>query len=207
MKDVEDVVDLTINVFFGALGDDMGFNNCRATAFAQLTDEQEQSIRSAILLSYKIERGSAFKATTSDGRLVGFVTADRGRKGDQTALLLTNLAVSPSERRRNLGRRLVQRVLAAAGERPVVLEVESNNDAAVALYRSCGFKVTGQKTGTRYVVDWWRGRIFVETDLVVMRHEGAPALSGEPASAATPAGDTCDTSDPTGLCVSDGTSG
>ena len=75
MKDVEDVVDLTINVFFGALGDDMGFNNCRATAFAQLTDEQEQSIRSAILLSYKIERGSAFKATTSDGRLVGFVTA------------------------------------------------------------------------------------------------------------------------------------
>ena len=139
MKDVEDVVDLTINVFFGALGDDMGFNNCRATAFAQLTDEQEQSIRSAILLSYKIERGSAFKATTSDGRLVGFVTADRGRKGDQTALLLTNLAVSPSERRRNLGRRLVQRVLAAAGERPVVLEVESNNADRVQRLGLTGF--------------------------------------------------------------------
>ena len=113
-------------------------------------------------------------------------------------MLLTNLAVDPEARRRNLGRRLVQQVVAAADTRTVVLEVEQGNDAAISLYRACGFETVSTKSGTRYEVDWWRGRIKVETALNVMRRSGGAGALGEPAST-----DTCDTSDPTGLCVSE----
>ena len=199
LSDVKGVVDLTIGVFFGELGDDPGFNNCRATAFAELTAEQESSIRTAILQGYGDgARGAAFKVTAADGRLAGFVASGRGKSGNEPNLLLTNLAVNPADRRQNLGRRLVQQVLEAADGSPVVLEVERDNDAAIALYRACGFQVTGEKEGSRYVVDWWRGRVFAETSLVVMRHDGA----SEPASTAS-TGDTCDAADPTGLCVSE----
>ena len=165
VADLEPAVALTVRAFFGTLDRERGFNNARAIAFSQLSAEQAASLR-AIICS-----GTALKATAPDGRrrriggssrctstatvrlparLVGFVAATSTNGG--RALLLTNLAVAPAERRhrrlgrqrregsercvftsvavsrrRRLGRRLVERVLESAGRRPL-LEVETGRD-------------------------------------------------------------------------------
>ena len=192
LADVDDVVSLTMEVFFGTLGSDLGFNNCRATAFYQLNGEQKSSVRKSILASYPNANGdaSAFKAMTPDGRLIGFVACSEDR-------LLTNLAVDPIARRQSIGRRLVEQVLIEAGGQPVLLEVDRDNAPAIALYAACGFQVTEEKSGTRYAVDWWRGRVVEEVFRVAMRHEGI----GDSAMAIESVSATCDASDPTGLCV------
>mmetsp|Transcript_34521 Transcript_34521/g.110900 ORF Transcript_34521/g.110900 Transcript_34521/m.110900 type:complete len:188 (+) Transcript_34521:39-602(+) len=140
VADLEPAVALTVRAFFGTLGREHGFNNARAIALAQLSAEQATSLR-AIICS-----GTALKATAPDGRLIGFVAATSTNGG--RALLLTNLAVAPSERRHRLGRRLVERVLESAGCRPTLLEVEKSNRAAVALYEACGFEVAAEKEGS-----------------------------------------------------------
>ena len=77
--------------------------------------------------------------------------------------------------------------------------------------------------GSRYAVDWWRGRVFAATSLLVMRHGGKPGrgegggaeaeargavraeASGVVDSAAEAGGAaTCDVDNPTGLCVDKG---
>ena len=160
LGDLDALVALTVRVFFGELGSDFGFNNNRATAFFQLQGEQAASLRE------KLQAG-AFKAVDG-GHIVGFVAC--GRDG-----VLTNLAVDPSHRRGGIGRRLIEHVLLAAKGPHVTLEVDEDNEAAIALYRACGFVVVEQREGTRYKVDWWRGRV-VETGLpkVLMK---APARS------------------------------
>ena len=63
---------------------------------------------------------------------------------------LLNLAVRPEFRRRGLGRRLVETMLAVgrrAGVATVFLEVRSGNVEARGLYLSFGFAVTGQRPG------------------------------------------------------------
>ena len=53
-----------------------------------------------------------------------------------------NVAVAPAERRRGIGRALVQTLLAYAREHAiakVLLEVRAGNSAAIGLYRSLGF--------------------------------------------------------------------
>ncbi|HEX4197946.1 MAG TPA: GNAT family N-acetyltransferase [Caulobacteraceae bacterium] len=58
------------------------------------------------------------------------------------------LAVDPAHRRAGVGRALVEAaavVAAAAGARRLFLEVASDNDAALALYRSAGFAEAGQR--------------------------------------------------------------
>ena len=163
LAQASDIVELTVRVFFGELGTDYGFNNNRAMAFFELSGEQTQSIRST-LSSSESQCFCAVDGTT----LVGFVMlSDEGK--------LTNLAVDPSCRRSGLGRALVERVLAADisnSPRPLVtLEVDADNDAALALYERCGFVRTGEELGTRYVVDWWRGRIVEKINKVSMQHE------------------------------------
>jgi ribosomal protein S18 acetylase RimI-like enzyme len=145
LTDVPSVVELTMRTFFGELGSDYGFNNCRATAFFELEAEQQASLRDGLL------RAQAFKATDGS-RIIGFVAC--GVDG-----ALTNLAVEPSYRRAGVGRRLVEKVLASAPSARVTLEVDGDNAPALALYRSCGFAVSGEREGTRYRVDWWRGRV------------------------------------------------
>lgn len=60
---------------------------------------------------------------------------------------LSRIAVAPEYRGTGLGRELLRRFIAAAAgvqARRCVLEVDTDNDAAIRLYRSAGFLVTGQ---------------------------------------------------------------
>ena len=107
----------------------------------------------------------SFKATL-DGEVVGFVTCS----GDG---VLTNLAVHPKARRRSIGTALVQRLLAGLGDGDAVtLEVDGDNQPAFELYAACGFvTIVDDKSGTRYAIDWWRGRVRQEVFKTVMKYE------------------------------------
>lgn len=165
--DREQVLNLTMYVFFGELGSDYGFNNNRATAFLQLQEEQSASLRDIL----SDEASVSYKASLDD-EVVGFVTCS----GDG---VLTNLAVHPKARRRRVGAQLVEtllawrRCLAGIGDvATVTLEVDGDNTPAFALYRAAGFVVVADdKSGTRYKVDWWRGRVLEEVFKTVMRCE------------------------------------
>lgn len=81
-----------------------------------------------------------------EDRIAGYAVA-RAVAGEGEIL---NVAVSPDERRRGLGRALVVRVLEEArarGASEVHLEVRSGNRAAIALYRSLGFRTRGRRRG------------------------------------------------------------
>ena len=47
-SDLDAVLDLTMEVFFGVLGNDFGFNNNRAVAFSELAGLQRASLRSLL---------------------------------------------------------------------------------------------------------------------------------------------------------------
>lgn len=162
--DLRAVVDLTMLVFFGELGDDYGFNNNRATAFYELGIDQEASIRKSLA-----EPGAkSFKAVVDDS-MVGFITCT-------AAGCVTNMAVDPSQRRQGIGRQLVARVIETSVV-PVRLEVDLDNEGALALYKACGFVVTDQKKGSRYDIDWWRGRYVDYCQRVCMgyKYDDAPS--------------------------------
>jgi ribosomal-protein-alanine N-acetyltransferase len=61
---------------------------------------------------------------------------------------LENMAVNPAHQRRGLGRLLLQAALQASqcfavqGGCPCLLEVQAQNEPAIALYHSMGFKVS-----------------------------------------------------------------
>jgi ribosomal protein S18 acetylase RimI-like enzyme len=155
--DVEEITRMTMVAFFGELGDDYGFNNNRATAFATLYGDQQKSIRKSLA-----EPGATSYKAVVDGSLVGFATCTCEN-------VLTNMAVDASCRRRGIGRQLVERVLLDRGRTSVSLEVDADNDSARSLYEDCGFAVTEQKRSTRYAIDWWRGRVVEWTLRLVMR--------------------------------------
>ena len=76
--------------------------------------------------------------------LVGYVICRR--TGGE--FLIANLAVSPSRRRRGIGRRLLEQAIRLAekhGSGWVVLDVRESNAAAIELYRSFGFRVQGRR--------------------------------------------------------------
>ena len=60
---------------------------------------------------------------------------------------LENLVVAPAARRRGIGKRLLEALLAAAREtnNSVFLEVRESNTAARALYENAGFEQTGRR--------------------------------------------------------------
>ena len=71
------------------------------------------------------------------------------RKGSRRERLYS-LAVDPAARGRGVGRLLMEAVLTAArsrGAAEVGLEVRTENEAAIALYRSMGFAVEGVREG------------------------------------------------------------
>jgi ribosomal-protein-alanine N-acetyltransferase len=75
-------------------------------------------------------------------RVVGYACS--WRVSDEVHLM--NVAVHPGRRRRGIGRRLVDRVLAGAAEEgatAVVLEVRSGNAGARRLYARVGFRQVG----------------------------------------------------------------
>lgn len=85
-----------------------------------------------------LKSANTYLITCPDGFLLG-------RLGGPEAEILT-LAVAPSGRRKGVGRALVDEFLAVAGEHggeQMFLEVASDNLAAIALYRSAGFRQSG----------------------------------------------------------------
>lgn len=69
-------------------------------------------------------------------------------------LEILNLAVTPEERRKGFGRRILDAALHVArkmGMQKALLEVRVSNHAAIALYRSCGFRQIGVRP--RYYTD------------------------------------------------------
>ncbi len=61
---------------------------------------------------------------------------------------ITNVAVFPAYRRRGIARALLQSASRGAQARrceSITLEVRESNEAAIALYRQCGFKDVGQR--------------------------------------------------------------
>ena len=63
---------------------------------------------------------------------------------------LLAMGVSPTQRRRGLGRTLLARVLARAaadGAAAVFLEVAEDNGAALALYHAAGLRLVGRREG------------------------------------------------------------
>jgi ribosomal protein S18 acetylase RimI-like enzyme len=89
----------------------------------------------------------------------GFVWLESGRvvgtlnllavEGEPRRWLIANVAVHPDDRRRGIGRALVQAAIELTRERQaetVVLQVDRSNQAARNLYLSLGFRVTSTRT-------------------------------------------------------------
>lgn len=92
--------------------------------------------------------GSLTMIVDSDrtGGLAGFVMGRR--VADEAEIMM--LAVAPEERRRGIGRALVDTLATAVGADGALrlfLEVAVDNVEAIALYRRAGFNVVGQRAG------------------------------------------------------------
>jgi len=88
-------------------------------------------------------------AADDEGRVVAYLVARF--YGDMWHLM--DLAVCPSARRQGIGRSMIDDLLAvvAATDLDVTLEVRPSNEAAIDLYRGCGFETVG--TRRRYYED------------------------------------------------------
>lgn len=89
---------------------------------------------------------SVFLVALGDGKIVGY--------GGYWACIdeshITTVAVTSSSRRRGIGKRLMQALLARAQESGMTcstLEVRASNVAAVQMYEGMGFKVTARRKG------------------------------------------------------------
>jgi ribosomal-protein-alanine N-acetyltransferase len=101
------------------------------------------------------------------GAVAGFILA-RAIAGEAEVL---TLAVDPAHRRGGVGLALVEAaaiVAAAAGARTLFLEVASDNDAALALYRAAGFTEAGRRPG------YYRRRTGAVDALVLRRDLNRP---------------------------------
>ena len=93
-----------------------------------------------------------------------------GRVMADEAELLT-IAVDPGDRRRGLGRLLLDAFLtdcAAHGAATVFLEVDAGNAPALALYKSAGFQMAGRRRAYYHAPDG------TATDALVLRRAAGP---------------------------------
>lgn len=76
-------------------------------------------------------------------------------KRDGMANEIALIAVDPQERKRGIGRHLLQDALRRSGKRPLVAETDED---ALGFYKACGFKLVGRRKhpdgGFRYRVGW-----------------------------------------------------
>lgn len=93
----------------------------------------------AIEALYSSDMKTALVETDAEGDLIGYVGAewvlDEGNIG--------NLAVAPGHRRKGIARRLMEEIekdLKGHGITVIFLEVRHDNEAAIALYTSLGYK-------------------------------------------------------------------
>ena len=81
---------------------------------------------------------------TVDGYAVGTISIGEGRFQRQGSLRLFALNVGPADRREGVGTALVKAVEAIADERgrhAVNLEVTTDNEGAIRLYRKMGYRI------------------------------------------------------------------
>ena len=87
-------------------------------------------------------------AVEPSGTLLGYLICARY----DTVWHLMNVAVDPEQRRRGIGRMLVDQMIQRAGtDQEYTLEVRTSNTAAIALYEDFGFRSAG--TRPRYYRD------------------------------------------------------
>lgn len=109
---------------------------------------------------------SVFWVAESPQRPLGFVIVHMA--GDEAEIL--EIAVSPETRRLGVGRKLMQRAAATAGERgceALFLEVRESNFAARNLYEGLGFKPIGLRK--RYYRDNGEDAIVMRLDLITTK--------------------------------------
>lgn len=114
-----------------------------------------------------------------DGRVVGFVGAFHHRTWRTGHVYTVN--VHPSQRGRGLGVRLMAAchdALAALGMERVVLEVNVDNQAAIALYEKCGYRLV-RRLPDYYTTYDDNDAFLYERDLRVPARGEAPAAVGE----------------------------
>ncbi len=88
--------------------------------------------------------GVLLVAENAAGQVLGFAAAQR--VADEAEL--QNLAVDPEHQRHGIGQGLLHAVhcrLRAAGTQRVYLEVRPSNESALALYRSSGYTIVGNR--------------------------------------------------------------
>ncbi len=100
---------------------------------------------SGIRETIQVETARTFVAQESD-KILGYVIARiSGEEGE-----ILDLAVHPEERRRGVGKRLLETISRALGEsgvRELYLEVRESNRPAIELYRARGFRPVGLRAG------------------------------------------------------------
>ncbi|OBA80980.1 ribosomal-protein-alanine N-acetyltransferase [Mycobacterium sp. 1164966.3] len=82
-------------------------------------------------------------ARTADGTLVGYAGISRLGRKPPFEYEVHTIGVDPVYQGRGIGRRLLNELLEFAGDGVVYLEVRTDNEAAIALYRSVGFDQVG----------------------------------------------------------------
>lgn len=106
-------------------------NACYPPRQAYMREEYRYALKDARAVNLAFEE---------DGRIVGFAGAFHHRAWRVGHVYTVN--VHPSQRGKGLGKRLMaalEKRLAELGMRKVVLEVNVDNAAAIALYEACGY--------------------------------------------------------------------
>lgn len=115
-------------------------------AVAALDRANSPVLRSADRYRHLIRDGGVVLGIALTGEIVGFAALSVVL--DEATLL--NIVVDGSARRRGYGQRLLQAVLARSrkmGARRILLEAREGNRAALALYRSVGFRRDAVRRG------------------------------------------------------------
>ena len=126
-------------------------------------------LRSLTDLEAVLEQLVFFGATGADGRLVGIMAYDRGRKRESHRGWLIQVYIKPEMRGTGCARALLDAVIAHAGTEVLQLHlsVASHNQPALRLYQKAGFAIYGtdprfQRVNGRYVDEHLMVRFFDE---------------------------------------------
>ncbi len=96
----------------------------------------------------ELERGNFYLgAYDSDDQLLGYAGLAVVASPPRAEAEVHTIAVDPSAQRRGIGKTLLRRLLARADDlrARTLLEVRTDNDAAIALYREHGFETVGRR--------------------------------------------------------------
>ena len=95
------------------------------------------------------ESGFLVLLALADGVPVGYLDLGLSEEGNNVA----DLYVDQAYRRKGWGRKLLGKAVELAGDKPLTLQVDVDNAAAVALYESMGFQT---KPDSSFIDAIWR---------------------------------------------------